>query len=83
LTALVPGHGPAAGDAVGAVRLTLDYLRYTREKMAAAVDQMQPFAEAYQEADWSRFEKLPAFEAAHRRNAYGVYLSLERELLGQ
>jgi glyoxylase-like metal-dependent hydrolase (beta-lactamase superfamily II) len=83
LTALVPGHGPAAGDAVGSVRLTLDYLRYTREKMAAAVDEMKPFAEAYQEADWSRFEKLPAFEAAHRRNAYGVYLSLEREMLGQ
>jgi glyoxylase-like metal-dependent hydrolase (beta-lactamase superfamily II) len=81
LAALVPGHGPAADDPVGAVRLTLDYLRYTRQQMAAAVEEMQPFAEAYQKTDWSRFEQLPAFDAAHRRNAYGVYLSLEREML--
>jgi glyoxylase-like metal-dependent hydrolase (beta-lactamase superfamily II) len=83
LKALVPGHGPAAEDPREAVRLTLDYLRYTREVMAAAVEEMVPFAEAYDAADWSRFEKLPAFEAAHRRNAYGVYLSLEQESLAQ
>lgn len=81
LEALVPGHGPAARDPVGAVRLTLEYLRYTRDRMAVAVDEMQPFAEAYGATDWGRFEQLPAFDAAHRRNAYGVYLSLERELL--
>lgn len=78
LTALVPGHGPAAKDPVAAVRLTLDYLRKTRAVMAKAVDDLTPFAEAYDEADWSEFEHLPAFEAAHRRNAFGVYLSLER-----
>ena len=83
LVALVPGHGPAAADPVAAVRLTLDYLRYTREQMAEAVDEMTPFAEAYDATDWSRFEGLPAFGPAHRRNAYGVYLSLEQEMLGQ
>jgi glyoxylase-like metal-dependent hydrolase (beta-lactamase superfamily II) len=79
LAALIPGHGPAADDPQGAVRLTLDYLRYTREQMASAVEEMIPFDAAYAAADWSRFEDLPAFEAAHRGNAYGVYLSLERE----
>ena len=78
LAALVPGHGPAAKDPVGAVKLTLHYLRKVREVMAEAVENLTPFAQAYDAADWSEFEHLPAFEAAHRRNAYGVYLSMER-----
>lgn len=82
VTALIPGHGPAARNPAEAVTATLDYLRYTREQMAAAVDEMTPFAEAYEATDWSRFEKVPAFAATHRRNAYGIYLSLEQELLG-
>lgn len=81
LRALIPGHGPAASDPEGAVRATMDYLRYTREKMGEAVDEMVPFAEAYQATDWSGFSRLPAFDAAHRRNAYGIYLSLEQESL--
>lgn len=82
LLALIPGHGPAAADPRAEVRLTLEYLRYTREKMAAGVEEMLPFAEVYESTDWGRFEHLPAFEATHRRNAYGVYLSLEREMMG-
>lgn len=83
IEALIPGHGPAASEPAAAVSRTLDYLKYTREQMAAAVDEMIPFAEAYEAADWSRFQKLPAFDAAHRRNAYGIYLSLEQEMLGE
>jgi glyoxylase-like metal-dependent hydrolase (beta-lactamase superfamily II) len=83
ITALIPGHGPAAKKPAEAVRLTLEYLSYTREQMAEAVDEMTPFADAYDATDWSRFENLPAFDATHRRNAYGVYLSLEREMLEQ
>jgi len=83
IEALIPGHGPAAKQPAEAVGRTLDYLKYTRERMAAAVDEMIPFAEAYDAADWSRFQKLPAFDAAHRRNAYGIYLSLEQEMLGE
>lgn len=79
--ALIPGHGPAAQEPAAAVANTLEYLRYTRARMADAVDEMTPFAEAYDAADWSRFEDLPAFSATHRRNAYGIYLSLEREML--
>ncbi len=82
LHALIPGHGPAAKSPQEAVRATLRYLRYTRDQMRAAVEDMVPFSEAYQATDWSEFSHLPAFDATHRRNAYGVYLSLEQESLG-
>jgi hypothetical protein len=49
--------------------------------MGAAVEDLVDFDEAYAEADWSRFEKLPAFEAANRVNAYAVYLSMSDEAL--
>ena len=83
LAALVPGHGPAASDPVGAVTRTREYLAYLREVMGAAVDELEDFASAYDAADWSRFENLPAFDAANRRNAYQVFLSMEAEALGQ
>jgi glyoxylase-like metal-dependent hydrolase (beta-lactamase superfamily II) len=82
LKGLIPGHGPAASDPQQAVRSTVSYLRYTREKMAEAVEDMTPFAEAYEQTDWSEFSNLPAFDATHRRNAYGIYLSLEQESMG-
>lgn len=81
LAALIPGHGPAARDPLEAIRATRHYLERIREVMGRAVEEMIPFDEAYSAADWSEFEKLPAFEAAHRRNAYQVYLSMEAEQL--
>lgn len=83
LAALIPGHGGAAQDPVAAIAGTRDYLAYVREVMGAAVDDLQDFASAYNAADWSRFEDMPAFEAAHRRNAYQVFLSMEAEALAQ
>lgn len=83
LTALVPGHGAAARDPDAAVALTREYLREVRSVMKDAVEEMVPFDEAFEAADWSAFEDLPAYDAAHRRNAYGVYLSMEQELLEQ
>ena len=81
LQALVPGHGPAASDPNQALSQTRDYLTYLRETMGAAVAEMQEFAAAYEQTDWSRFESMPAFDAANRRNAYAVYLALEEESL--
>ena len=83
LTALIPGHGAASTEPQQTIALTRAYLAYLRDVMGAAVDEFIPFDEAYAEADWSRFEKLPAFEAGNRINAYQVYLSMEAELLGQ
>jgi glyoxylase-like metal-dependent hydrolase (beta-lactamase superfamily II) len=81
--ALIPGHGPAARDPKQAVARTAGYLAYLREVMGEAVDNLSDFATAYDNADWSRFERMPAFEAAHRRNAYQVFLSMEAEMLGE
>ncbi len=83
LVALIPGHGPAARKPVVAVARTREYLAYLRAVMGAAVDELEDFDSAYAAADWSRFERLPAFEAANRRNAYQVFLSMEAEALGQ
>lgn len=83
LAALVPGHGPHQGAPVKAVGLTYRYLAALRKAMGAAVEELVPFDEAFAQSDWSEFAKLPAFEAAHRRNAYQVYLSMERELLSE
>lgn len=81
LTALVPGHGPAAKDPNEAISLTRRYLAYLRDTMGAAVADLVPFDEAYEQADWTPFAGLPAFDAANRRNAYQVYLSIEAESL--
>jgi glyoxylase-like metal-dependent hydrolase (beta-lactamase superfamily II) len=83
LTALIPGHGPASTSPKETIALTRVYLAYLREVMGTAVDEFVPFDEAYAAADWSQFEKLPAFDAGNRINAYQVYLSMEAELLGQ
>ena len=68
-------------DLVG--RLHFEFLLYLREQMGKAVDEMTPFEDAYARTDWSRFSKVPAFEAANRINAYGTYLTLERESLAK
>ena len=83
LVALIPGHGPAAKDPNQAISMTRHYLAYIREAMGKAVVEMMSFDEVYAATDWSDFKDLPAFEAANRRNAYQVYLSMEEELLAQ
>lgn len=83
LNVLIPGHGPASTQANSTISLTRKYLAYLRQIMGSAVDEFRPFAEAYDEADWSQFEHLPAFEDGNRINAYQVYLSLEAELLAK
>lgn len=82
LKGLVPGHGPAARKPKEAIGLTRRYLARIREVMGAAIEDLQDFESAYNEADWSEFSHLPAFRAAHRRNVYQVYLSLEAEAVG-
>lgn len=76
---VVPGHGPASTSAREDMELTRDYLTHLRETMGRAARDMEPFEEAYQRADWSRFDPLPLFRAANRMNAYNTYLLMERE----
>lgn len=80
VTALIPGHGPAAKNPNKAISATRNYLAKIRTVMSKAVVNMDDFAETYDKTDWSEFEKLPAFSEANRRNAYQVFLSMEEEL---
>ena len=83
MTALIPGHGALASNPNEVVALMRRYLLALRTQMGVAVEEMNSFEEAYAEAKWTEFEKLPAFQAANRINAYQVFLSLEAELLDQ
>ena len=78
---MVTGHGQVSRDPAKDLALTRDYLQYLRMTMGKAVEDLTPFDEAYAATDWSRFAKLPTFDAANRINAYGTYLLMERDLL--
>lgn len=80
---MVTGHGAVSRDPAKDLVLTRDYLVYLRKVMGQAVEDFVPFEEAYRRTDWSRFSRLPAFEAANRVNAYGTYLLMERESLAR
>ncbi|CAC9953513.1 MBL-fold metallo-hydrolase superfamily [uncultured Gammaproteobacteria bacterium] len=76
----VPGHGTASDQPQETMDLTYRYLNFLIKQLTLFVDEMTPFDEAYSAIDWSEFEDEPAFEAANRKNAYAVYLYLERVL---
>jgi glyoxylase-like metal-dependent hydrolase (beta-lactamase superfamily II) len=80
---MVTGHGEVSRNPSRDLALTRDYLAFLREAMGKAVEGFVPFDEAYAKTDWSRFSRLPAFEAANRVNAYGTYLLMEKELLAR
>jgi glyoxylase-like metal-dependent hydrolase (beta-lactamase superfamily II) len=80
---MVTGHGEVSRNPARDLALTRDYLVYLRAAMGKAVEEFTPFDDAYEKTDWSRFAKVPAFEAANRVNAYGTYLLMERELLAK
>jgi len=76
----VPGHGSASDQPKETMDLTYRYLNFLLDKLGKAVEAMDQFEETYDAIDWSEFEDEPAFDAANRKNAYAVYLYLERVL---
>ena len=78
---VIPGHGRASRNPQPDIDLTREYLRFLRDAMGKAVQELLPFDEAYKATDWSRYANVPAFEAANRINAYGTYLRMEQEAL--
>ena len=76
---VVPGHGPMSNSVREDMELTRDYLSYLRDTMGKAARNLEPFDDAYRQADWSRFDRLPLFRAANRMNAYNTYLLMEHE----
>jgi glyoxylase-like metal-dependent hydrolase (beta-lactamase superfamily II) len=80
---LIPGHGSASDTPMDDLTLTRDYLRFLREQMGRAVADLLPFEESYAKTDWSRYQHMPAFPEANRRNAYNTFILMERESLGK
>ena len=76
----VPGHGGASNQPLQTMDLTYRYLKFLLSKLGKAVEEMEQFEETYDSINWSEFENETAFEEANRRNAYAVYLFLERVL---
>ena len=76
---MVPGHGPASEQPRQDMQLTRDYLHFLREAMGKAAANLDPFEEAYQATDWSRFSGYPLFKEANRMNAYNTFLLMEQE----
>ena len=74
---VIPGHGTVSDDVRQAVGATRDYITYLREAMRQAAADFVPFDQAYQATDWSAYERMPAFEASNRGNAYRIYLEME------
>ena len=76
----VPGHGSASNQPQQTMDLTYRYLKFLLDKLSKAVEDMEQFEETYDAIDWSEFENETAFDIANRKNAYAVYLFLERVL---
>jgi len=76
---IVPGHGPFSDQPLEDLRFTRDYLVFLRDAMGPPARELESFDEAYAKVDWSRYEKMPLFNAANRMNAYNVYLSIQSE----
>jgi glyoxylase-like metal-dependent hydrolase (beta-lactamase superfamily II) len=81
VSVVVPGHGPASTDVASDLNATQGYLNYLRSQLGEAVDNFMSFDEAFEAIDWTAYEAMPLFEAAHRRNAYSIFLELEAESL--
>ena len=76
---VIPGHGNYSVKPAEDIAFTRDYLKYLRDSMSKAAINMDPFEDAYKQADWSEYEGMPLFRAANRMNAYNVYLSIQAE----
>ena len=76
---VIPGHGNYSVKPAEDIVFTRVYLKYLRESMSKAAINMDPFDDAYKQADWSEYEGMPLFKAANRMNAYNVYLSIQAE----
>jgi len=76
---VIPGHGQPSEKVSDAITVTHDYIKYVRDAMRKAADDLVPFDEAYAATDWSAYKNMPAFAASNRGNAYRIYLEMEAE----
>ena len=74
---IIPGHGKPSAAATDAISFTRDYILFVRKTMQEAVTNWTDFDTAYQQADWSKYRNIPAFDFNNRGNAYRIYLELQ------
>jgi glyoxylase-like metal-dependent hydrolase (beta-lactamase superfamily II) len=74
---IIPGRGRLSTAAKDAIAFTRDYVQYVRAAMGAAVQNWTDFDVAYRQTDWSKYDKLPAFDANNHGNAYRIYIEME------
>lgn len=80
---IIPGHGKGSAKASEGIAFTRDYILHLRKAMAAGVESWADFETAYEQADWSKYRDVTAFESNNRGNAYRVFLELEKEALAR
>ena len=64
---VVPGHGPVSRDVRRDLITTRDYLVYLRATMGRAVQDLEPFDDAYAKVDWSRLQGAARFRRRQPR----------------
>ena len=74
---VLPGHGPLSTGPDAAIAFTRGYIDHVRTTMARAVADWVDFDMAYDQADWSAYQSMPAFASSNRGNAYRVYLEMQ------
>ncbi|HEY8570494.1 MBL fold metallo-hydrolase [Microbulbifer sp.] len=77
---IVPGHGRASTNPTNDIQLNTHYIRFLRQQMAVAAEELRSFNDAYEATDWSEFRDVALFDAANRRNAYHVFLEMQQAL---
>ena len=77
-TFIIPGHGRPSTAAKPAIAFTRDYIEYVRTVMGKAVKNWIDFDTAYAQADWSKYQTIPAFSTNNRGNAYQIFLEMEQ-----
>jgi len=83
INVLIPGHGPHASEPTKAIAMTREYIEELRTVFRTAVDDFIDFSEAFDNYNWDKWKNLPAYELAHRRNAYTVFLAVEKEMMNE
>ncbi|MFV2059447.1 MAG: MBL fold metallo-hydrolase [Gammaproteobacteria bacterium] len=77
---IIPGHGVPDTDPARSIAFTKNYISFLRDKMGAAVEQLNDFSDTYQNTNWAQYKNVKTFKAANRGNAYRVFLEMESEL---
>lgn len=67
---VIPGHGPAFEDPGEGMDSARGCIQYLREHMDRAAEDFLPIEDASEQADWSPYAALPAFQETNQGGTY-------------